>query len=57
MYGSGLSEKKAEIELWIAFRSALIVAGSRDSGLVTTTPVLDTHSIVKEEAFIEENEL
>jgi hypothetical protein len=41
----------------MAFRSALSVAGSPDSGLVTTTLVLDTDSIVKEEAFIEENEL
>ena len=57
MYGSGLSEKRLTFELWIAFRSALIVAGSPDSGLDTTTPVLDTDSIVKEEAFIEENEL
>ena len=57
MYGSGLSKKRAEIRALDRFPSAPSVAGSPDSGLVATTSVLDTDPIVKEEAFIEENEL
>ena len=57
MYGSGLSEKRAEILALDRFLVCTNRGRQPDSGLVTTTPVLDTDSIVTVEAFIEENEL